>query len=188
MAVLVEAISVIVRKESIDTYHEGGWNSFLANIPNRTMCTDGELVRVGFMSPPEVKKFVDHLEAKGLNFLKPPKRFWLFKATRHMSDIAVIDARQGLTMPCEWIAFESVPLGDTDDKVSACWLATGRVGKTHVATPSGWEYKNSLTFSFFEDDEIGARLVFLRNENGLDVYRDLETGKELFKPQDKNLI
>jgi hypothetical protein len=185
MAVLCEAISVIVRRESIDAFYEGGWNVFLANVPNSTMCTDGELVRVGFMAPNEVKAFVEGLESKGLVFQQPPKKFGLFKATRHLSDIAVVDARQGLTMPCEWVDFKRVSFGDTGVKVSACWLAKGNAGETTLATPTGWQYENSLSYSHYEDSDIGTRVVFLRNENGLDVYKDLVTGKELYKPEDK---
>lgn len=54
MAVLIEAISVVVRKDAIEKRFPGGWDSFLDEIPNNTLCTDGELVRVGFMSPQDV--------------------------------------------------------------------------------------------------------------------------------------
>ena len=43
MAVLCAAISVII-KSSIDTFYAGGWNAFTNNVPNQTICSDGELV------------------------------------------------------------------------------------------------------------------------------------------------
>ena len=58
MAVLCEAISVIIKKSSIDTFYVGGWNAFTSNVPNQTICSDGELVRIGFFSPKYVEYFI----------------------------------------------------------------------------------------------------------------------------------
>ena len=57
--VLCEAISVVVRRDSIDKYFQGGWNKFVRKISDPTMCTDGELVRVGFMVSNHVQEFID---------------------------------------------------------------------------------------------------------------------------------
>ena len=46
----------------------------LSKYSNSTMCTDGELVRVGFMSPNAVQEYVESLEAGGLQF-KEEKKF-----------------------------------------------------------------------------------------------------------------
>ena len=48
MAVLVEAISVIVRRDAINRSYDGGWAGFLSHVPNNTLCADHELARVGF--------------------------------------------------------------------------------------------------------------------------------------------
>ena len=61
MAVLCEAISVIIKKKPIETNYEGGWNSFMVSIPNATFCTDGELVRVGFFTLGETENYVNEL-------------------------------------------------------------------------------------------------------------------------------
>ncbi len=42
MAVLVEAISVIVRRNSIEKHFIGGWAAFLQTIPNATLCHEDE--------------------------------------------------------------------------------------------------------------------------------------------------
>jgi hypothetical protein len=54
MAVLVEAISVVVRRDAIDRSYEGGWVAFVSSVPNATLCTDDQLARVGFMDPKAV--------------------------------------------------------------------------------------------------------------------------------------
>jgi hypothetical protein len=37
MAVLVEAISVIVRRDAIDGAFDGGWRGFVSSVPNVTL-------------------------------------------------------------------------------------------------------------------------------------------------------
>lgn len=68
MAVLCEAISVIIKVSSIDHFYKGGRDEFKKHIPNATMCSDGELVRIGFMSPAEVREYIDELIENGLQF------------------------------------------------------------------------------------------------------------------------
>ena len=70
MAVLVEAISVVVRRVAIEERFHGGWREFEAAVPNGTLCADKELARVGFMTPPDVEAFVSHLEMSGLTFAR----------------------------------------------------------------------------------------------------------------------
>jgi len=81
MAVLVEAISVIVRMDTISSKYHGGWDAFIDDVPNGTLCFDGEIARVGFMAPTDVKAFRKDLERKGLQFLDNGKSI----------DIAVVD-------------------------------------------------------------------------------------------------
>jgi hypothetical protein len=45
MAVLVEAISVIIKRTAIDEKWPGGWEAFVRDVPNRTLCFD-RLLRV----------------------------------------------------------------------------------------------------------------------------------------------
>lgn len=55
MAVLVEAISVIIRRNAIVERFVGGWDAFQQTIPNGTFCKDDDLVRVGFMTPNDIR-------------------------------------------------------------------------------------------------------------------------------------
>ena len=48
MAVLIEAISVIVRTESIREKFDGECHAFMAKCPNKTLCADSALVRDSF--------------------------------------------------------------------------------------------------------------------------------------------
>ena len=148
MAVLVEGISVIVKRRDIDTGFEGDWDSFLSVVPNATLCSDGELARVGFMSPGEVENFINELTARGLTLLQGGEA----------QQIAVVDQQRGPTTPCEWLEFGRLPIGGSESKVSACWLFEGpriasgmhiRDTSMQLATPVGWEFDGSLSDKFF---------------------------------------
>jgi hypothetical protein len=182
MAVLVEAISVVVRRDAIDRSFDGGWNGFVSRVPNATLCTDSQLARVGFMDPKPVGTFVEALQAAGLVFLESGK----------CADIVVIDQQRGPTMPCEWLEFARIPFGKSGGKVGACWLFEGpRLAagihlsgdSIDLATPNGWTFEGSISeqFSFVPNEDVGERLKYLRTEGGLDVFFDASTGREVFK-------
>ena len=147
MAVLVEGISVVVRRASIKSKFQGGWALFVALVPNETMCTDEIIVRVGFLSPQDTQNYIELLESRGLTFL----------VDGHCQDLAVVDQLRGPTMPADWLEYARLPWGDTGAKVAACWLFDGpRMGAgTHfpsrqiaIATPRGWQYEDSLSSNF----------------------------------------
>ena len=184
MPVLCEALSVIVRRDSIDKHLQGGWQNFIRKIPNSTFCTDGELARVGFMAPDPTMDFIKSLQKDGLQFdqMSDSK-----SEVREIDDIIVVDQIRGPTAECSWIEFGQLSLGE--DKVSACWLfEEERKGYgTHIserqlknfAAPKNWT-PSQLTF--VEPSEINKKLKFLRKEEGLDVFWDLENKKEVFIP------
>jgi hypothetical protein len=147
MAVLVEAISVVVRMDAIRRSFAGGWNCFRSSVPNSTMCSDGQLIRVGFMAPADAEKYVRSLSQAGLVFLK----------NGECLDIAVVDQQIGSTMPCNWLEFARVRYGENGGKISVCWLFEGRRmgpgihmpgAALDLATPLGWTYEGSLSESF----------------------------------------
>jgi hypothetical protein len=184
VAVLVEAISVIVRRDSIDRSFNGGWDAFVSCVPNATLCADAQLARVGFMDPKAVWKFVQSLQAAGLVFLDSGK----------CADIVVVDQQRGPTMPCEWIEFAQIPFGQSSGKVGACWLFQGPrlaagihfPGKSmNFATPSGWTFEGSISdrFTFVPNEDFAERLTYLRTEGGLDVFLDHSIGREVFRPR-----
>ncbi len=181
MAVLVEAISVIIRRDSIVAKYPGGWDSFVDAVPNATLCHDADIARVGFMVPPDIETFISRLTQAGLVFLAHGKA----------QDLAVVDQQRGLTTDCDWLEFAKLPFGKAGGKVSACWFFNGpRVaagihfrGKAmDLATPPGWSFEESLShrFGFVPTGQVNERLQFLRKDNGVDVYLDRETGKETF--------
>jgi hypothetical protein len=172
MAVLVEAISVIIRSAAIEDRYMGGFDAFEAEIPNKTGCSDGELVRVGFMVPADVESYIRRLSEKGLCYLIDDAA----------QDIVVVDQQRGPLVRCDWIEAERVSLDpEGEQTITVAQLVNSQV--EGLATPEGWDYAASLSRSFSFSADVqnpSAGMRFLRHENGLDVYWDDLAGKEVF--------
>lgn len=166
--VLIEAISVVVKRAAIEARMAGGWFAFQALVPNATSCTDGELARVGFMTPDDVEAFVSALVMGGMRF----------RDEGQAADIAVVDQLRGATLPCAWLDIRRV--GAEGGQVVAASLLGGAMPA--LAVPEGWTFMGSLscTHGFVPDGAMDKALDFLRHENGVDVYRSRLTGEEVY--------
>jgi len=170
MAVLIEATSVVIRADALLQRFPSGWEAFKRIVPNQTLCADNEIVRVGFMSPMDVESFVRKLQGAGLEFLRDGEAI----------DIAVADQMRGLTSKCTWLEFGQVDMSGEGQRVAACWLVGSQL--TQVVTPPGWKFEGSLssTFGFVPNEHAAKGMKYLRHENGLDVYLNPITGKEMY--------
>lgn len=158
MSVLVEAFSVIVRTSIIATKFPGGIQSYQDLCPNQTYCTDGKLIRIGFMAPKDVERFIGSLVACGMTFLEKGQA----------KDFVVVDQYNGPTTPCAWIDFEVRPDGD-----SHCWIKGSDKGSFAAPSkhrPGGVKYHKPGSSHF---QALGA-------EGGLDAFLDPATGKKLY--------
>lgn len=172
MAVLVEAISVIIRSDAIEQRHLGGFEAFEAEIPNKTACSDGELVRIGFMVPADVEDYILRLSTKGLRYL----------VEGTATDIIVVDQQSGPLARCEWIEAGRVSLDpEGTQMITIAQLVNSQL--EGFAAPPGWDYAESLSrsFGFVKDaHNQSAGMRFLRHENGRDIYWNEFTDKEVF--------
>lgn len=168
MAVLCEAISVVIRADAlIEAY--GTFEAFKEkDLPNQTLAADGELVRVGFMTPDDVRAFIATLAEHGLRHI----------VEGNAKDLAVVDQLRGPTTPADWLEFCYVIM--SGNRVAAARLAGSSLDQ--VLTPDGWTFEGSLshTFGFVPSEATNKALHFLRSENGLDVYLNPLTGKEVY--------
>jgi tetratricopeptide (TPR) repeat protein len=161
MAVVIEAFSVVIRREAIEAKFPGGLDAFAEQAPNNTLCADAELVRLGFMTPQDVEAYVTSLENQGLVYLEDGSA----------KDLNVLDQFRGPNFEDDWLNFGQVEM--EGEKVSIAWVGEpdGR-----LAVPEGWR-PGRVQFAREHD---GDRLRFLRREGNVDVYEDLLTGKEVF--------
>ena len=171
MAVLVEAISVVIRRRVIDERYPGGWDRFVDSAPNDSLCADAHLARLGFMQASDVEAFVVGLSAHGIHY----------QQNGVAQDLVVVDQQRGPLAKCDWIEFGRVSLtAGKNQQIGACRLV-GDDGHV-VATPDDWRFEGSLsqTFGFAPSGEAAKGLRFLRHEDGNDVYFSELTGKEVY--------
>jgi len=171
MAVLIEAVSVVLKRDVINEKYPGGWNAFKEEVPNQTLCAVSEIARVGFMSPVDVETYIKSLEKIGFIYLNEGKAV----------DIVVVDQQRGLAAPCDWAYFGTGNLdGDSSKRVAGCQATAGT--DDPLITPEGWRYEGSLsqTFAFAPAEHMDKSLKFIRHEDGIDVYYNLLTGKEVY--------
>lgn len=133
MAVLVEALCVVVRRSTIDEKYPGGWEKFAADHGTLPLCADEKIVRLGFTSPMEMRILIREMEKLGFEYMKEGKS----------AEIAIVDQSRGFMAPCDWLEYGHVTIGDGRTKVAACRLA-GCQAKS-IVLPLGWAYKQSLS-------------------------------------------
>lgn len=143
------------------------WANFVAIAPNEKLCCDNELARVGFMDPKDVEVFVGMLERRGFRYRDPGGA---------AVDLVVVDQR-GPAVPCEWLEWGRIPM--EGGSVSACRLKGSQ--EKQLFSPDGWRFEGSLSQRFgFQAAGAQERYRFVRREDGLDVYFDTATGKEVY--------
>ena len=172
MAVLIEAISVVIRRETIADKYPGGLNQYVEDCPNpRTLCMDEELVRVGFMTGRDASDFIASLEREGFSYVIDDE----------YDEIAVVDQFAGIYLPCDWLEFLTVVIFKGDLRVKACNISGNPLG--YLAFPAGWNYEHSLSKQSMVANEadFAVRMTFLRHENGVDIFWDKLTGKEVYR-------
>lgn len=170
MAVLIEALSVVIRLETIADKYPGGVDQYIKDCPNRTLCMDDEIARVGFMTGIDAFDFIGSLERFGFRFVVDDE----------YDEVVLVDQFRGIDMPCDWLEYGRLVIFEGDLRIAIC-LIKGRPVDS-VAFPAGWVYENSLSklTIVLDGPESHTRLTYLRRENGFDCYLDALTGKEIF--------
>ena len=77
-----------------------------------------------------------------------------------------------------WLEFGHVEIDG--NRVATCRLAGS--DDNIIIKPEGWKFEESLSASyiFVPEKSEGKSLQFLRHENGLEVFLNLMTGKEVY--------
>ena len=163
MSILLEAITVVFMNATADRHIQGGVDAVKTIAPNSTFRTDGLISAISFMDPESTGNFVDTLVNVGMEFVEDGVA----------QDIVVLDQYRGPTAQCDWIGFNQNADGN-----SIAWLVGHPQGD--MAVYDNWLPNNDL---MFRDGQVGETMKFLREEDGLDIYLDLETGQECFRPQ-----
>ncbi len=166
MPVLVEAISVIVRNETIVEKFPNGLPGYWMQCPNDTICSDEYITRVGFMVPDDVGTFIECLENVGIRYVENGEYV-------ENAEVAIVDQQDGLTGPCRWIT-----VGDHPDGFRYAALR-GDLGD-QIAKPAGWKYEDSISETNLKVpvSEMGDMTRLRSGEDG-DVYWHEGTQQEV---------
>jgi len=162
MAVLVEALSVIVGNEVLEDLYPGGVEGYRNDCPNSTFCTDGHITCVKFMDLKDVNIFISQLEEHNLLFMHREKSW----------DIAVVDEAELLSTPCDWLKLDR-----NEDGIMFCWLSSLSPGE--ILAPEDWT-KDRRVFRI-GPKELQENFRYIKTEDNLDVYEDCRTGKLHYK-------
>ena len=139
MPVLVESNSVIVCRDSIDARMQGGWDEFLRLAPAATLCTDREIVRVGFEEFETMVEFLRALQGRGLRYGVSPSE----------DDIAAFrlevgpDGPKSKQSPCDRIVYVFYLWTESGWRIISAVLKDGQAARGRVAVPPGWDYEQS---------------------------------------------
>lgn len=163
MAVLVEALSVIVQNRTIEEKYAGGMAAYRADCPNGSFCNDEYLSCVLFTMPFDVGQFVQPLMKRGFRFVEDGQA----------QEIVVVDQHDGPTAPCRWLK-----VGDHPDGFRYAALASDLGDR--VAKPQGWTLERSLTIEGRKvSHETLDGMRWLRTEGSKEIYWDEERQKEM---------
>jgi hypothetical protein len=170
MAVLVEGISVVIRCGAIVGRFPGSEAGFRGLVPNDALCIDGELACVAFKRPDEARQFVEKLAKYGIRY----------SGGTGALDLVVVHQHRGFATRCAWAQFGRINWEDDPKKIVAVCCATNSQVQW-VYTPDNWTYENSLStrFDFVPEEQLPEVVQFERQEDGAEVLRDLESGKDL---------
>jgi hypothetical protein len=167
MAVLIEAFSVVIRRDAVEAKYPGGIIQFINDGPNNTLCMDRDIVRVGFMAESEANDFIESLKRDGFRC----------EVNGEGNEIALVEQFRGVCPPCDWLEFLQLRMYGYQE-VSACNLKGGPFDGLSIPKGDTSFSKNKPIVT--NETEFRARMTFLRHEGNCDVYFDKLTGKELY--------
>jgi hypothetical protein len=176
MAIIVEGLSVIIKDSAIKSRFKL-YSEFIDLVPNGTYVQNNELHRVSFMSPLDVKAYVNLLQMRGLKFIKDGE----------FVDIAVVDMLHGPTEKCPWLGFSRKKFFEgmdqfarSNEDFSIVWynplpgvygIPCDKNGKVDIVAPANWTPDNALDgHKFVPIDKIDSQLIGLGNEDDVEKY------------------
>ena len=170
MSVLIEGICVVVKRATIEEKYRGGVARYAEDCPNTMYCADEHLTAVGFQVLDDAYRWIRRLEIQSFVFIQKGV----------YRDIAVVEKLRGPCRKCAWLDFSNIrtqlPSAGETTEISVCRLAGTEPGDP--AMPTGWRLEDSqkTRMRYFQLDGIEQKLQFLEEKNGVEVYRDTETG------------
>ena len=164
MSILIEALSLVVRRITLDVSYPGGADAFLEamcadDCPARRLCSDDKLLSVSFFTPDDATTVVDSLRKHGIVELEG----------NTLHELAIIDQREGPTLPCDWLEWRQ-----HRDGFTYAWLAGTEPGD--MAAPADWTAEQSRGLTRRDLRDEAGRMLKLAEDGELETWLDFRTG------------
>ena len=168
MTILLEAINVVIKKDSLRKVFGDNYDEFQGLIPNQSSYEDEKLRRVGFMDEYGVNEFISTLENKGLRLLDQNGNF---------DDFAIVCQAQNLKYKCDWLEIFKIEVEDKILEVCAFKDSSGKIflekDKDSFICSDGWTLDKAIQFHQNKDEAVKYLRTQLTQEGGaVDVYID----------------
>ena len=169
MAVLVEAVCAIVRRDAIEERIAGRWATFANAVPTAAFCFDDELASVGFMAVADAETFLAHLQSLGLRV----------RSDSGDSDACLVEQLGRGGAPAPWLGTTRMSLDEIGGEVTVAFLKG--TSERRIVMPGGWKFQDSISqtpLDFMRAD--ASRLEFIRSQGNVEVYWDKEQQREVY--------
>lgn len=165
MTILIEAISIVVRCDSLERLGSEGLDIFYSSIPNQTYYSDGSLARVGFMDEQDALDFIAFLESLGLRHLQGEESV----------DFAIVLQGQKESSRCEWLERFEIDCQGTVLDMAAFVDAEGNVHLEEepgeFVASDGWSLDEAIIYQECRDKLTYLKSQCLDSGGIIDHYR-----------------
>jgi len=166
MAVLIEGYSIVINKsqalknqKALDTL-----GSVEGTLHPTAICSDKDLLRIGFLDLKQANEFLAALEGGGL----VPSE-----------DMAMLTQFGEQEVSCDWLTVQFTKLKDGTLICLANKASTGAINS--IAMPKGWSLELSLLKRYYDEriHYMHEEYRLVREEPMHSVYKHNETGEEV---------
>jgi hypothetical protein len=173
MSVLIEGISVVVKKITLEEKYRGGLEQYIEDCPNSMFCADEHLTTVAFQIEDDAFRWIRCLELQGLVFIQKGV----------FEEIALVEKYRGPYRKCEWLKFQRIRAHTfnfiVDTKIAICRLKGTQFGD--LAFFPDWNLEDSLRMRvrYIPLEEASERLEFIGHKDDVDTLLDKKTGEKI---------
>lgn len=160
MAVIIDAIGVVIRNATIEKRLPGGMEQHIECLPATPFYTDGEICCVGLMDSQDVNQYLAMLVAQG----------FILSDESASSEVAVVDWNGQVPHPCDWLEICQV---DLDEQGSVTVASIRGTTQERLVAPPGWEPGRTRWLS---RAELKMNYDYMGNEGRVEAYRHKATG------------
>ena len=157
MSILIEAINVVIKIDSLKKVFGTDLEAFYELIPNQSSYQDKKLIRVGFMVEKDMLSFIDVITEKGIR---------LFNENEYFDDCAIIYQGHDLTNECTWLERFIIEVENKNLEVCAYKDSSGHI----------FYEKDKNAFVCSEDWSVEGAIQL--HEDGLAKYLRTEVSKD----------